>query len=71
MTENHEHVSGRRPFLLMAGDEGQTVRPSGFKWNVTADLINERVGPPERFQLQESVRYPSRIAEVLERAAAG
>ncbi len=64
-----ERASGRRPFLLMAGDEGQTVRPSGFKWNSTADLINERVGPPERFQLQDSVRYPSRIAEVLERAA--
>lgn len=60
---------GRAPFMLLAGDEGQTVRPSGFEWGPVGDLISSQLKNPERFQLQESVRYPGRIAEVLEKAA--
>lgn len=60
---------GRVPFMLLAGDEGQTVRPSGFEWGSVGDLISSQLKNPERFQLQASVRYPGRIAEVLERAS--
>ena len=60
---------GRAPWLLMAGDAGQTVRPTGFDWGPLNDLLARRVGAPARFQLDEHLRCPSRIAEVVERAA--
>ena len=60
---------GRAPWLLMAGDAGQTVRPTGFDWGPLNDLLARRVGAPARFQLDEHLRCPSRIAEVVERAS--
>lgn len=60
---------GRAPWLLMAGDAGQTVRPTGFDWGPLNDLLARRVGAPPRFQLDEHLRCPSRIAEVVDRAA--
>ena len=60
---------GRAPWLLMAGDAGQTVRPTGFGWGPLNDLLARRVGAPARFQLDEHLRCPSRIAEVVERAS--
>ena len=60
---------GRAPWLLMAGDAGQTVRPTGFDWGSLNDLLARRVGAPARFHLDEHLRCPSRIAEVVERAA--
>lgn len=60
---------GQAPFMLLAGDEGQTVRPSGFEWGPVGDLISAQLKNPERFQLQASVRYPGRIADVLEKAS--
>ncbi len=60
---------GRAPWLLMAGDAGQTVRPTGFDWGPLNDLLARRAGAPARFQLDEHLRCPSRIAEVVERAA--
>ena len=60
---------GRAPWLLMAGDAGQTVRPTGFDWGPLSDLLARRVGAPARFQLDEHLRCPSRIAEVVERAS--
>ena len=60
---------GRAPWLLMAGDAGQTVRPTGFDWGPLNDLLARRVGRPARFQLDEHLRCPSRIAEVVERAS--
>jgi hypothetical protein len=62
-------ASGVAPFLLLAGDEGQTVRPSGFEWSATSRQISERIQEPQKISLQESVRYPGRIAEVLENAS--
>jgi hypothetical protein len=61
--------SGVAPFLLLAGDEGQTVRPSGFEWSSTSRQISERIQDPQKISLQESVRYPGRIAEVLDNAS--
>ena len=60
---------GRAPWLLMAGDAGQTVRPTGFDWGPLNDLLARRVNAPARFQLDAHLRCPSRIAEVVERAA--
>ena len=60
---------GRAPWLLMAGDAGQTVRPTGFDWGPLNDLLARRMGAPARFQLDEHLRCPSRIAEVVERAS--
>ncbi len=60
---------GRAPWLLMAGDAGQTVRPTGFDWGPLSDLLARRVGAPARFHLEEHLRCPSRIAEVVERAS--
>ena len=60
---------GRAPWLLMAGDAGQTVRPTGFDWGPLSDLLARRVGAPARFHLDEHLRCPSRIAEVVERAS--
>ena len=60
---------GRAPWLLMAGDAGQTVRPTGFEWAPLNDLLAERLRRPERFHLGEHLRCPSRIAEVVDRAS--
>ena len=60
---------GRAPWLLMAGDAGQTVRPTGFDWGPLNDLLARRVRPPVRFHLEEHLRCPSRIAEVIDRAS--
>lgn len=63
-------VRGYAPWLLIAGDDGQTVRPSGFEWGPLNDLIARRVGTPKKFQLEENLRCPDRIARVIERASA-
>ena len=60
---------GRAPWLLLAGDAGQTVRPTGFDWGPLNDLLARRVRTPVRFHLEEHLRCPSRIAEVIERAS--
>lgn len=59
---------GRAPWLLMAGDTGQTVRPTSFEWAPLKELLVRRVHPPQEFHLEEHLRCPSRIAGVLERA---
>jgi hypothetical protein len=62
--------SGLAPLILMAGDEGQTVRPSGFEWSTINNQIRESLGQnAENIPLAESVRYPGSIAEVLEKAS--
>ena len=62
-------LCGRAPWLLMAGDAGQTVRPTGFEWAPLNDLLALRLRRPEKFRLDEHLRCPSRIAEVVERAS--
>ena len=62
--------SGIAPLMLMAGDEGQTVRPSGFEWSSVNTQISNSLGiNAENFPLAESVRYPGSIAEVLDEAS--
>jgi hypothetical protein len=62
--------SGIAPLILMAGDEGQTVRPSGFEWSSVNTQISKGLGVnAENIPLAESVRYPGSIAEVLDEAS--
>ncbi len=60
---------GRAPWLLLAGDAGHTVRPTGFDWGPLNDLLARWVRAPVRFHLEEQRRCPSRIAEGLEGAS--
>jgi len=60
---------GTSPWLLLAGDEGQTVRPSGFDWGPVSDLVATRVGTPRKYPLDENLRCPARIAAVIDRAS--
>ena len=58
-----------RTGLLAAGDDGQTVRPSGFDWGALNDLLAACLDAPRRFHLEDNLRCPSRIAAVIERAS--
>ena len=60
---------GWSPWLLMAGDAGQTVRPTSFEWAPLNDLLSSRMRRPAEFHLEEHLRCPSRIAEVVDRAS--
>ena len=57
------------PWLLLAGDEGQTVRPSGFEWSLLSSLLAHTLTAPQRFTLDATLRSPERIASVTERAS--
>ena len=57
------------PWLLLAGDEGQTVRPSGFEWSLLSGLLAHTLTAPQRFTLDTTLRSPERIAKVIERAS--
>ena len=59
---------GCAPWLLVAGDEGQTVRPSGFEWGRLKDMLANRLQVPREFQLAQNLRCPGLIADVVERA---
>ena len=60
---------GSAPWLLLAGDEGQTVRPSGFEWSLLNSLLSRTLASPRRFTLDTTLRSPRRIAEVIQRAS--
>ena len=60
--------SEREPSLLLAGDEGQIVRPSGFRWDDMGTLIGEYLSASkEDFRLQHSLRCPQQIAAIVGR----
>ena len=59
----------RAPWLLIAGDEGQTVRPTGFEWSSLSSLLSDTLTAPQRFTLDTTLRSPERIAGVVERAS--
>ena len=63
-----ERRSGRRPALLVAGDSGQRVRPTGFEWSRIANVIAADGERPVRVQAGEHVRCPEKIARVIDRA---
>jgi hypothetical protein len=62
---------GVLPFLIIAGDEGQTVRPTDFDFGELSRAVNaiygvDQVPSPE--QLAVNIRSPYQIAAVLDRA---
>ncbi len=58
----------REPSLLLAGDEGQIVRPSGFRWDDIGTLIGEYLSASkEDFRLRHSLRCPRQIAGIVGR----
>ena len=60
---------GQWPWLLVAGDSGQTVRPSGFNIGRLNNLLSSRLDQkPDEFPLESNLRSPRRIAGVIERA---
>ena len=64
-----ERETSWTPWLLLAGDDGQTVRPSGFDWGPVSDLLAQRLHPPRKFPLAENLRCPTRVADVVDRAS--
>ena len=65
---------GRAPWLLISGDEGQTVRPSGFAWEsinpLLSDLLSDHLQQrPEDTSLESNQRSPKRVVEVINRAS--
>lgn len=58
---------GNAPYLLLAGDDGQTVRPTGFDWGLTKNLVGRKINVPVEFKLELNLRCASRIAEVINR----
>ena len=60
----------RQPYLLIAGDTGQTVRPSAFSWAGLSKVVEHVLSTtPKSFPVDEHVRSPRRIAETVEKAA--
>lgn len=60
---------GHAPWLLLAFDDGQTVRPSGFHAGRLNKLLHDWLTTPEEFNLEYNVRSPGPIAGVVERAS--
>ncbi|HEY1341513.1 MAG TPA: hypothetical protein VGF59_28580, partial [Bryobacteraceae bacterium] len=58
---------GNSTYLLAAGDEAQTVRPTDFEWGWFQDLLHHRLATPVEFRLQVNLRSPKRIATVVNR----
>ncbi len=54
------------PTLFVAGDEGQTVRHSGFAWNWMNSLLYRCLRKPAEFELDSKLRTPHRISRVVE-----
>ena len=61
--------TGHLPKVMLGGDAGQRVRPSGFEWRQVADLLKERVGTPKRRTLDQQLRAPRKLAEISDLAA--
>jgi nitrous oxidase accessory protein NosD len=52
--------------FLAAGDESQTVHPSGFEWGIAKDLIRERLGrEPKDIGLGQMMRNPGVIHTII------
>lgn len=64
------NASGKLPRIVLAGDESQTVRPSGFEWPVINELIQlvfgDRVERRDEIPLDENMRSSAQIATFVE-----
>ena len=72
-------AKGNAPRLLLAGDEGQTVVPTHFKWGGLKDAVEEALSElnpnrnhgdgVEETRLDSNLRCPRNVREVLDRAS--
>ena len=53
------------PFLLLAGDEFQNVRPSGFGWNRYKQFLTRHLTQPTETFLRTSIRCPRRVVALI------
>lgn len=64
------NASGKLPRIVLAGDESQTVRPSGFEWPVVNELVQlvfgDRVERRDDIGLDENMRSSVQIATFVE-----
>ncbi len=60
---------GRMPWILISGDEGQTVSPSGFDWGPLSALLSSEISRPGEFGMESKLRSPARISEVIDRTS--
>lgn len=70
---------GEAPRLLLAGDEGQTVVPTNFKWGGLKDTVEDALSElnpgrkhgdgVDETQLDSNLRCPRNVREVLDRAS--
>lgn len=58
----------RASYFLLAGDSGQTVRPTDFDWGGLNTLLGSRLARPSRTDLKTCLRCPVEIARVVARA---
>lgn len=53
--------------LVVAADEGQTVRPTDFDWGHFSDVVARRFASPVRHDLTGNVRSPRALVSVVQR----
>lgn len=62
----------RKPGVIVAGDEAQTVRPTAFEWGPLSDLLMRRLGTAKEeraeHELIANLRSPHDIALVINQA---
>lgn len=52
--------------FILAGDESQTLYPSGFDWGITKDLFNNQLNiNPQNYQLIEQKRSPVNLENLI------
>ena len=56
-----------QPVITIAGDDSQTVQPSGFQWSDLTALVKQAGADTEDHLLVETVRAPARVAQTLNR----
>ena len=59
--------SPQPPWLLIAGDEAQTVQHSGFEWSALRSHLETSLTSPQEYILDTDARAPAQIAEAIAR----
>ena len=57
--------SGPLPTLLIAGDEAQTVQPSGFEWSTLRNHLETSLAEPQEYILDTDARAPAISADAI------
>lgn len=69
ITSLYRRTTSTRPgFLLISGDEGQTVVPTDFDFGELNDHLTRSFGAPKVVDLHSNLRSPKAICEVIDRS---